>query len=222
MDGSPSWSQYGRRGNPHDSALRLLQHCFEFGEESLTLCKRVTCRIQPPRSRRVDDWFISWFIPFVTDLAAMLKTQKLSLSVEPFRTLIAGSTWHYVQSIGENKPQGQVSLTVLSRFGCGCVHCVKMKSFLVSGREREEFQEVQAHRTHLEKQLVMAKANTWGLEWHTMKLGSPHRLIVRVSLHAKLCFLTIPIGHEAGTHDSNWSLGIEHGTSKEICSRPWG
>jgi hypothetical protein len=97
-----------------------------------------------------------------------------------------------------------------------------MKSFLVSGRESEEFREVQAHRTHLEKQLVMARADTWGLQWHTLKSGSPHQLIVCVSLCMQNGFLTMSIGHEAGTDGSNRSLGIEHGASKEICSWAWG
>jgi len=182
---------YGRTRNHHDLALRLVQHCFEFGEESLPLCKRVTCRIQPPRGGgRVDDWFISWFTPFVTDLVAMLKARKLSISVEPFRTLVADNTWLYLRSIGENKPPEQVSPSTLSRFGCGCVHCAKVKSFLVSGREQEEFREVQAHRTHLEKQLGMARANTWGLQWQTLKSGSPYRLVVCVTLFAcKTVFL---------------------------------
>ena len=217
----PHYYLYGRTGNQHDSALRLIQYCFEFGKESLPLCKRVTCRIQPPRGGKVDDWFISWFIPFVTNLAAMLKERKLSLCVEPFRTLIADSTWLYLRSRG-NKPSEQVSPALLSRFGCGCEYCVRMKSFLLSGREREEFREVQAHRTHLEKQLVQARADTWGLQWQTLKTGSPHQLVVCVSLCMQNGCLTSPIGHEAATHDSNRSLGIEHGASKEICPRPRG
>lgn len=190
--GAAPWSHPSLyRGKQHDSALRLIQYCFEFGAESLPLCKQVTCKIEPPHGRRVDSWFISWFSPFVTDLAAVLKARKLSLSVEPFRPLVADSTWLYLRSIGVNKPPEQVPRATLSQFGCGCAYCVRMKSFLVNGRETEEFREVQTHRTHLEKQLAMARADTWGLQWHTLKSGSPHQLVVCVTLRTRKTFFLL-------------------------------
>lgn len=165
-------------GHAHQPVAQLINYCLEFGEDSLSLCKRVTCRITPPRNRNVDDWFILWFSPFTTAVNAILRPKGLDVTVEPFRTLVVESVRLFVHAIGEKDSAPNPPPTALARFGCGCGYCVQMREFLKGPNERKVFREVQVHRTHLEKQLAIMNVRSWGLTWHTEAFGTPHQLIV--------------------------------------------
>jgi hypothetical protein len=160
----------------HTAALEVFKFCFDFGDSAIALCTKITPFIRPPASIDEFAWFRGWFQPFITDLRVFLRSVKISITRQPFRSIIATITKRFISKVGK-KPIETISVAPFSMFGCGCQPCSNIRVFLMESSGREwRLSAVQSIRTHLEKQLAVLKSK--GLTWTTVKFGSPHTLVV--------------------------------------------
>lgn len=170
---------YGTATLPHANAIDMIKFCFSFGDESLSLCGRVTRHLEPSDKAKIARWFTLWLPPFVVELQKVLKEKGLTVAAEPFRTLLSRGIRNYAAVGVGKKPAEHQPSSRLSSFGCGCEHCQSMQKFIRGSAEEDWFSLVQLHRTHLEKELKSAGAADAGLKWKTVNSGRPYRLEVR-------------------------------------------
>lgn len=146
----------------HDSAFDLVKLALSFGAESLSLCKRVMIRLKPLNNTNIVQWFTSWVDPFVRKIRPLLEKNNLDLTNDVFRTFIVTNVELLVKALGK-KPHETVPKGTLEKFGCDCEYCQRVKVFLLSSGLQKEISAKEAHRRHVEKELVQAGALTWGL-----------------------------------------------------------
>ncbi|KAJ7645468.1 hypothetical protein DFH06DRAFT_1333122 [Mycena polygramma] len=113
-------------------------------------------------------------------LPALLAEHKLSIAEEPYRGFAVETMMKFVRLALGPKPVASVSLDDLKAIGCGCQFCRRhLVKFFGGVWCVENVQEKQTTRTHLEKQLVEAKAAQWGVTWETIRVGRPHSLQIK-------------------------------------------
>jgi hypothetical protein len=90
------------------------------------LFNTTTCPfIRPPASIDEFAWFRGWFQPFIADLRVFLGSVKISITQQPFCSIIN----RFISEVGK-KPIETISVAPFSMFRCGCQHCPNIQAFL--------------------------------------------------------------------------------------------
>ncbi|KAJ7784687.1 hypothetical protein B0H16DRAFT_1784652 [Mycena metata] len=119
-----------------------------------------------------DPEFIRWTLAEVLrGLPAILVAHKTSIAEPTYREFTSETV---------KSRLGRFPWDNLKAVSCGCIDCrIHLVPFLESARFIASIDEKQKIRTHLEKQLTKAKAESWGVTWTTIRVGRPHTLQIQ-------------------------------------------
>ena len=172
---------YGSQPQAPTQIIDIVKLCFQVGARMQ--CQYLFQRlINPPVGTVMQSYISNALVPFIDILCPFLLTHGISLTTEPWKAFCSAVVKLYASTVMTQKPPEAVSPEQLQTIGCGCSECIVLKSFFMSEKETISFQRVQNIRTHLERQLL--KAFAWGVRCETLRLGSPHTLVVRSRLPA--------------------------------------
>jgi hypothetical protein len=162
--------------SPSEHMLAILKFCFEVGAQSQ--CQRLLLRFVPPPAGSTVAKHVSGVLaPFLPVLRQYLATQKLDFRSEPYRMFSAAVVKSFADKVMSQKPTEVIPVAQLQTIGCGiCSECIALRQFFLSEAQTISFSRAQVIRTHLERQLLKARA--WGVVSETLRRGSPHTLRV--------------------------------------------
>ncbi|KAJ7060445.1 hypothetical protein C8F01DRAFT_1142657 [Mycena amicta] len=169
---------------PSEHMLRLLQFCFDLKVRTAALCDQLLrCFFKVPNGTTMGKHVGSVLAPFCGILANFLRDRGISWTNEPFKHFAAGVVVAFVHNIVPQKPTDNVvSVAQLHAVGCNtCQECHSLRDFLLSPASQRtsiSFPRTKAIRSHLEEQLRLSRAATWGVVVETLGRGSARTLQV--------------------------------------------
>ncbi|KAF9022458.1 hypothetical protein BDZ89DRAFT_1137300 [Hymenopellis radicata] len=166
---------YYYAGERSHAGIELLKLCFTL--QLPADANRVLAQfLALPKSNEAA-YIKSGLVPFLKALPTFLATQKTSLVAAPYSLFAAEVVRKFTRHVLGPKPSQSVSLQELRAVGCGCAMCnAHLVPFLTSNNVQVSIREKQKDRTHLEQRL--ARTQSWGVTWTTLRYGSPHTLQV--------------------------------------------
>ncbi|KAJ6542089.1 hypothetical protein DFH09DRAFT_1368280 [Mycena vulgaris] len=160
--------------NPSDRMLLLVKFCFEIGAQSQ--CQRLLLRfVPPPKGSTVPEHISNVLAPFLPVLRQYLAGQRLDFQTDPYKMFAAAVVKAFAEKVMTQKPHEVVPAAQMQGIGCGiCTECKLLKDFFCSDKLTISFARAQTIRTHLERQLQVARP--WGVVYETIKGRSPNTL----------------------------------------------
>lgn len=123
--------------------------------------------------------FTKFALPFIDSSVREHQSTGTLWPSEPLSTFVSDTFISLIQTLGPNLNKS-VPIPQLDGFGCGCEHCLSLRTFFRNQRSTISISASQDTRKHLQRELE-SKASEFGFSWTTIKIGLPHTLQVAKS-----------------------------------------
>ncbi|PPR07883.1 hypothetical protein CVT24_005620 [Panaeolus cyanescens] len=136
--------------------LDIVEFCFTIGDLSpCTTLFRYLLQIQG--NTNVANRFKEVHSPLVPLLKAILTKHNKDILLEPFKSFFKGTISLYLGRILGVVPPAAITVLPTRSVTCSCAECNRLKTFLGDSNQTLDIMAVQAVRTHVEKQIALAR-----------------------------------------------------------------
>lgn len=165
---------------------KLLKFCFTvgIGRQSYPLVLDRILAQSAANDPEGNTYLKGVLVPMILHLKSILTDHGISLMEQPCKTFCLAVTQRYTSIIVGKKPPHTIP-TALTSFGCGCNYCDDVKTFFTNGVQlTHHLCAVAKVRAHVEEKLKTQRVRmeAAGVEWYTLRTGSPHSLVVSTVL----------------------------------------
>lgn len=170
---------------PHESTVKvigLMRFCFEAGVGPITYPTVLDQLLVRAQDSEYQSNLVNILCPLISRLRTFLvKREGVAWTTSPAAQFCAAVLKAFVATIVGQKPAHEDIPARLKTLGCGCSDCKSLATFFCSGRgPSHNVCATQKIRTHVELELKKVNASSLGVETSTVKVKSPHTLVVSV------------------------------------------
>lgn len=169
--------------SPDLDLSHLLEYCYSFRDQSLSLCERLLRRLHLPSGVGKKQYALHNLLPSLEAVLSFVATEGRKLILDATangapRDFVVGG-FHAIVTYGlATENIDRIPDDVIKRLNCGCTDCDEFVPQIFIGRGHCGFHIAQPKRVHLEKRLEGAGLRDYGISWETIKSGRPHMLSV--------------------------------------------